>query len=317
MARPVPNGEGLMVWDLDDVSSEELEFDVKEVNSNWLAFYVGYGTDTDYVVAKLEKFSRELREDRPIGIPTGLVMRVDPKERPSDYDPMSKIASILYNQAKHEPQFICFHLSEAFLHADFVMVESFFNRMVSGQIGVSKAIGFMIQYPDQDLLDVNIHDGPTANMRYLARKFRFCMMPSPGGHNYFKNTMIALRGMGEPMKFPSVMNPDENITLDAATQDAPPKPKPRDKDEGAIAFAPEKNPDPETTEDKDAEILPGLKKSQVPPEIISQMSQGPDTVTSFQPPDTEDPPPASSDDQGDDEESPYGEAVDDTEVAEV
>ena len=82
MARPVPQGSGAIAWNLDETSSGEIAFDVEENELEWFAFYVGYGTDIDYVVAKLEKFSRELREDNPLGIPLGIVMRVDPVERP-------------------------------------------------------------------------------------------------------------------------------------------------------------------------------------------------------------------------------------------
>ncbi len=269
MARPTPTGIGYVVWDLTEVTSGELRVIVEEADYKWLAFYVGYGEKTDAIMALLEQFSRELREDKPIGVPMGIVMRVDPQERPSDYDPSAKRLAVFYGQAKHEPEFIVLHIPASMLHSDAQAVESFYNRVVAGQIGAGKADGFIMEYPDLEEIDVELHVGPTGNLRYLAKKFRFAMLPSPEGHHLYVQLLKTLRSMGEPLTYPIVANEGSFVALDAATQDALPQKKVVDPDAGVVDLTPK----PPKLDSEGNEIS---LESGVPPMIIQQLQGSPD-----------------------------------------
>ena len=260
MASPTPAGKGLTVWNPKEApTADEIVALVRDNQYEWLAFYIGRGARTDEIAGTLSRYWRELKDERNFAVPMGIIMRVDPSETPTDYDASAKIGAIFFHQALgQEPNFLALHLGPELFDGSFTTnaAKNLWNRMIAGQIPKGKAVGMMVDYPEEGVVMLDDHTGPSAILRHFAERFRFTLLHVHEGALHFKNLITALRGVGEPMGFAVSANEMTDPTLDAATLDAPPtKSVPHD---GAVEIS-----------EEDAK---GIN-----PEVMAQMAQGPDT----------------------------------------
>lgn len=270
MAKPVPQGKGLILWNPTQFTAGEIQHLTVEENIPWICVYLDV-SKTSKSAAQFAALWRDLVEDMQVHVQLGFAVSASPQAIPKDYDPLAKAVAIFYGclPRDQKPHFVIFDLhDEQFLDAEFASVQHFLSRVVAGQLPSGAAAGFMISEPEVEI-DAEIHTGPSANLREICKKFRFSVLQDSEHRSLWQNTLRLLHGPGEPMGAAWFGDPQIERTPQEPDVKLPPADQGVVQGNDAVDEAVQKQmgTGPDAVEDIDDETIEDLAKALIPKEL--------------------------------------------------